>query len=171
MPQRILIADDNPTFRKALRQLLEGVDHWEVVEARDGQEAVARSVEVRPDMIVLDLAMPEKDGFTAAREISTLFPATPILMCTMHISPQLEVEAEKSGIRKVISKVHSVLLVPAIQQLLNRQDAAVQDAKSVPIQVVAAEAVAAPAVAPTAAPTAVEPTQEPPPSDLPKNVA
>jgi CheY-like chemotaxis protein len=167
MPQRILIADDNPIFRKTLRQLLETVDHWDVVEACDGQEAVVLSVETRPDMIVLDLAMPGKDGFTAAREISTLLPATPIVMCTMHMSPHLAVEAEKSGIRKVISKIDSTLLVPAIRQLLNRPDAAVQGAVSIPIPVVAADAVAAPAAAPT---TAVDSATEPP-SELPKNVA
>src|SRR5215468_8997960 len=118
MSQRILIADDNPTFRKALRQLLEGVDHWEIIEAAEGQEAVTKSVETRPDVILLDLAMPIKNGFTAAREISQLLPGTPILMCTMHTSAQVDAEAQKSGIRQVLSKDQSNLILPTIRQWL-----------------------------------------------------
>ncbi|MBZ5686034.1 MAG: response regulator [Acidobacteriia bacterium] len=119
MLPRILIADDNAIFRKALRQLLEGADHWEIVEAKGGDEAVTKSVEARPNVIILDLAMPDKDGFAAARDISALLPAAPILMCTLHMSPLVEAEALKSGIRKVFSKTDSSLLVPAIRQLLN----------------------------------------------------
>jgi two-component system response regulator DesR len=119
MPARILIADDNDIFRKALRQLLEGADHWEIVEVLDGDQAVTKSAETRPNVIILDLAMPGKDGFAAARDISALLPAIPILMCTMHMSPLVEAEALKSGIQKVFSKTDSALLVPAIRQLLN----------------------------------------------------
>jgi DNA-binding NarL/FixJ family response regulator len=119
MPARILIADDNAIFRKALRQLLEGADHWDVVEVSDGDQAVTKSVETRPNVIILDLAMPSKDGFAAARDISALLPATPILMCTMHMSPHVDAEALKSGIRQVFSKTDSALLLPAIRQLIN----------------------------------------------------
>jgi DNA-binding NarL/FixJ family response regulator len=119
MPPRILIADDNAIFRKALRQLLEGADHWEIVEVPDGDQAITKSAETRPNVIILDLAMPGKDGFTAARDISALLPATPILMCTMHTSPHVDAEALKSGIRQVFSKTDSALLVPAIRQLLS----------------------------------------------------
>jgi len=119
MPARILIADDNDIFRKALRQVLEGADHWEIVEVSDGDQAVTKSVETRPNVIILDLAMPSKDGFAAARDISALLPAIPILMCTMHMSPLVEAEALKSGIQRVFSKTDSALLVPAIRQLLN----------------------------------------------------
>ena len=119
MSPRILIADDNAIFRKALRQLLENVDHWEVVEVPDGDQAVTKSVEIRPNVIILDLAMPSKDGFAAARDISALLPAIPILMCTMHMSPFVDAEALKSGIRQVFSKTDSALLLPAIRQLLN----------------------------------------------------
>lgn len=119
MPQRILIADDNLVFRKTLRQLLEGADHWEVIEARDGREAVIKSAEIRPDVIILDLAMPDKGGLTAAREISQLLPTVPMLMCTMHPSPLVDAQARKSGIRRVFSKADSNLVVAAIRQLLN----------------------------------------------------
>jgi DNA-binding NarL/FixJ family response regulator len=121
MPPRILIADDTAIFRKTLRRLLEAAEHWEIVEARGGEEAVTKSVETRPDVIILDLAMPDKDGFAVGREISALLPDTPILMCTMHISPHVESEAQKAGIRNVLSKSDSSLLLPAIRQLLKSQ--------------------------------------------------
>lgn len=128
MPPRILIADDNAIFRRALHQLLEAAEHWEVVEVPDGDQAVTKSVETRPNVIVLDLAMPGKDGLAAARDISALLPATPILMCTMHMSPYVEAEALKSGIRQVFSKTDSALLLPAIRQLLNPEPATDQGA-------------------------------------------
>lgn len=168
MPPRILIADDNPTFRKALRQLLQGVDHWEIIEAAEGQEAVTKSVETRPDLVLLDLAMPVKDGFTAAREISQLLPGTPILMCTMHASALVEAEAQKSGIRQVLSKTNSTVILPAIRQWLTLPEPPIQDSAAAPVPIgvpalAAPESVASPA---SAAESATES-----PNDLPKNVA
>ena len=118
MPTRILIADDNPLFRSALRHVLEASDSWEIIETHDGQEAVKKAVETRPDLIILDLAMPVKDGLAAAREISRLLPELPILMCTMHASPPVELEARRSGVRQLISKSESIEIVAAIRQLL-----------------------------------------------------
>lgn len=133
MQPRILIADDNAIFRKALRQLLERADHWEVVEAQTGDEAVTKSVETRPNVVILDLAMPDKDGLAAAREISTLLPATPILMCTMQMSTLVQTEALKSGIRKVLSKTDSSLLVMAVRQLLSPEAASDQSPEQSPV--------------------------------------
>ena len=121
MPTRILIADDNPLFRAALRQVLEASDPWEIIETRDGQEAVTTAVETRPDLIILDLAMPVKDGLAAAREISKLLPETPILMCTLHASPPVELEARKAGIRQLVSKSESIEIVTAIRHLVPKK--------------------------------------------------
>src|ERR1700757_423903 len=118
MPLRILIADDNAVFRNTLRQLLQAADHWEVVEACDGQEAVTKAVETQPDLVILDLAMPVLDGLSAAREISKLRPETPLVMCTMHMSALVEDEAMKSGVRKVLSKSESSLLIETVRQLV-----------------------------------------------------
>jgi DNA-binding NarL/FixJ family response regulator len=123
MPTRILIADDNPLFRTALRHVLQASDSWEIIESRDGQEAVAKAAETRPDLIVLDLAMPVKDGLAAAREISRLLPQTPIVMCTLHASSLVELEARKSGIRQVVSKSESIEIITAIRQLLAKTSA------------------------------------------------
>ena len=118
MPLRILIADDNAVFRTTLRQFLQGVEQWDIIEAKDGQEAVSKAAEGLPDVIVLDLAMPSKDGLAAAREISQMLPQIPIVMCTMHMSPHVESEALKSGIRRVLSKTDSCLLIETIRQFL-----------------------------------------------------
>lgn len=170
MPRRILIADDNAIFRKALRQLIEGAEHWEIVEAQGGEEAVTKSVEARPDVIVLDLAMPDKDGLAAAREISALLPDTPILMCTMHNSPHIESEAQKSGIRTVLSKANSSLLLPAIRQLLKAElpSSKTADPETILPPAVATEPSLA---APISAIAPAEAAAEPVPPSLPKSVA
>lgn len=135
MSTRVLIADDNPVFRKTLRRLLEALQHWEVIEADDGDEAARKSLENRPDVVVLDLAMPVKDGLMAAREISQALPEVPILMCTMHASPQLEIEAQKSGVRQIISKTESNIIIPAILQLLAKNPVVVSVAVEPPLPV------------------------------------
>jgi CheY-like chemotaxis protein len=169
MPARILIADDNAVFRKVLRQFLEGADHWEIIEVPDGDHAVTKSVETRPNVIILDLAMPGKDGFAAARDISALLPAIPILMCTMHLSPLVEAEALKSGIQKVFSKTDSSLLVLAIRQLLNPEPPTDQ---STPLET-APPAVASDSVvaAPPADPAPAEAPSDPVPPASPENAA
>ena len=168
MPTRILIADDNEVFRKALRKFLEGADHWEIIEACNGQEAVSKALETQPNVVILDLAMPVKDGLTAARDISQAIPGIPVVMCTMHLSPHLEAEALKSGIRKVVSKSESSLLVPILRELLisaPQDSAAVLD--SMPPPLVSPPLAALPSTAP------VVPAEDAPPisSPPPKNVA
>jgi CheY-like chemotaxis protein len=123
MPFRILIADDNPAVRTVLRQLLAATDR-EIIEAEDGAAAVSKSREHRPDIAILDLAMPAMDGLTAARHISMELPQTVLVMCTMHWSPQLEVEAQKSGIRQVVSKSQGPELVAVVRELLGAKDSA-----------------------------------------------
>jgi CheY-like chemotaxis protein len=118
MPIRILIAEDNPSVRTALRSLLESAGPWEIVDVENGQEAVAKAQELKPNLIILDLVMPVMDGLSAARQISKLLPEVPVLMHTMHWSRQIEREAQKVGVRKVMPKVDSRLLVSTVQQLL-----------------------------------------------------
>jgi DNA-binding NarL/FixJ family response regulator len=123
VPLRLLIADDNATARKLLRALLETRQSWHVCgEAENGVEAVAQAAELKPDIIILDLAMPVMDGLHAAQTISAASPAIPIFMHTMHNFASLDIEAKKVGIRKVISKTATgdALLV-AIEEAVNPQ--------------------------------------------------
>ncbi len=118
MPIRILIAEDNPAVRTALHTLLAGAGPWEIVEVENGKDAIAKAQELKPNLIILDLVMSVMDGLSAARGISRLLPETPMLMYTMHWSPQVDVEAQKVGVRKVVSKADNRLLLSLVQQFL-----------------------------------------------------
>lgn len=104
--RKILIADDNESVRNALRDVLSRQNGWAVCgEATNGRSAVSRALELKPDLIVLDFLMPLMNGLAAAAEISRSLPDVPIVLYTMHNSEQLDREAKKIGIKKVISKV------------------------------------------------------------------
>jgi CRP/FNR family cyclic AMP-dependent transcriptional regulator len=105
MKIRILIADDHAVARKQLTALLETHAGWKVCGgAENGQEAVVKAAELKPDLIILDLSMPVMDGLWAAREIAAIMPKVPILMYTQHNYLEIELEAKKFGVRRVVSK-------------------------------------------------------------------
>jgi DNA-binding NarL/FixJ family response regulator len=119
-PTRILVVDDSQAMRRGLRDLLERHPHWRVCgEASDGREAVQKAQQVEPDVIVLDFQMPEMNGLDAARSITQRSPRVPILMVSMHMSPQLVDEARKVGIRGVCAKSDVFCVVEAVETLLN----------------------------------------------------
>src|SRR5215472_5955448 len=122
MATRILIVDDHMVIRKMLKALLETREGWEVCgEATNGREAVTKAQELKPDLMIMDLAMPIMDGIRASRELSKAMPTVPILMHTLHYSLELEVEAKKAGIREVVAKVDSG------ERLMNAIEALVRD--------------------------------------------
>jgi len=171
MPPRILLADDNPLVRSALRQVLEKLQPCEILEASDGQEAVEKALESRPTLAILDLAMPRLDGLHASLKICQALPDTPIVLCTMHWSRHLEVEALKFGIRKTISKSESGALVAAVQELLSSTPPlppppaeSALPAVPVPIEPVAPNA-PAPVVDPAPTPPASDSVTPAPPTD------
>ena len=119
---RILVADDNPAIRKCLRGLLEHHDDWRVCdEATNGREAVEHFKKIKPDLIVIDLQMPEMNGLDAARQIVHQSPGTPILMVTIHMSKQLSEEARKVGIRGTCAKGNINCVVDAVGALLRHE--------------------------------------------------
>jgi DNA-binding NarL/FixJ family response regulator len=126
MPTQILIADDNALVRNALRHVLESTADWHVIEAENGEEAIARAKESKPDLIILDLAMPQMDGMRTARALIRAMPEVPILMHTLYWSPRIQVEATKIGVRKVVAKSESSVLIAAVRELLPAQDSAPQ---------------------------------------------
>src|SRR5215510_9323183 len=85
MATRILIADDHDVVRSGLRKILESQPTWEVVdEASDGKEAVAKAFEQKPDVAILDYALPLINGMEATRQIRARLPRTEVLIFTMH---------------------------------------------------------------------------------------
>ena len=82
---RILVADDHTLFRQGLRRVLEEQRGWEVVaEAADGAEAVRSALELEPQVVILDIAMPRLNGVEATRQIARRLPAARILILTMY---------------------------------------------------------------------------------------
>lgn len=116
---RILVVDDSDQIRRSLRTILEGHDHWKVCdEASNGKEAVTKFRHAKFDLIVLDFQMPVIDGLEAARQITECSPGMPILMVTMHASPDLAQEARKAGIRGICSKADIKCVIDGIDALL-----------------------------------------------------
>jgi DNA-binding NarL/FixJ family response regulator len=120
MATRILIADDHEMMRTMLRELINGHAGWQVcAEAKDGSEAVAQAKESHPDLIVMDLAMPVMDGMRAAREITKRDPDARVVMFTLHASPEVEEQAKRVGIQRVVSKARNgERLVTTIERIL-----------------------------------------------------
>jgi CheY-like chemotaxis protein len=85
MAKRVLVADDNPLIRKMLCQLFEREDDYDIcAEARNGQEAIELALKHRPDLIILDWAMPLLNGVDAARKLKKIMPEVPIILFTQH---------------------------------------------------------------------------------------
>lgn len=102
---RILIADDHEVVRRGLRDLISAEPGWEVVaEARNGREAVNKAREFKPEVVVIDLAMPELNGLTATREIRRILPKTEIVLLTMHQSDDMVRQVLEAGARGYVLK-------------------------------------------------------------------
>ena len=120
MPSRILIADDHDLMRCLIKQEFEHHADWICIEAENGEQAVAKATELKPEIIILDVAMPVMDGLTAAREIVKIFPAVPIVIHTVHFSEQIKCEAKKIGVREVLPKADLASLVGVVEALLGK---------------------------------------------------
>lgn len=101
----ILIADDHPIFRKGLRALLAGRPELRLVgEAASGTEAVRLAAELRPDIILMDLQMPDGDGLTAVRQVVAARPESNILVVTMFEDDDSVFAAMRAGARGYVLK-------------------------------------------------------------------
>jgi DNA-binding NarL/FixJ family response regulator len=102
---RILIVDDHSVVRRGVRALLEAREDWEVCgEAADGRTAVEESRRLKPDIVILDLSLPELNGLEAARQILHDRPQTEVLVLTMHQSEDLAQEVLQAGARGYVLK-------------------------------------------------------------------
>jgi DNA-binding NarL/FixJ family response regulator len=121
-PIRILIADDHDVVRQGVRRVLEAEPGWIVCgEASTGREAVARAVELRPDVVVLDISMPELNGLEATRQIRAAVPAR-IVILTVHESEQMVAEVLDAGADGYVLKTDAGRkLIEAIRALLRQE--------------------------------------------------
>ena len=102
---RILIADDHEVVRRGVRALLESQPGWEVVaDVANGREALETTQRLRPDIVVLDISMPELNGIEATRRILAAVPTTEVIVLTMHESEKLVRRILEAGARGYVSK-------------------------------------------------------------------
>src|SRR5581483_10743388 len=106
---RILIADDHQQFRRSLRSLLESRSKFEVCgEAADGEEAVEKAKDLRPDLVLLDISMPRMNGLDAARLIGREVPQTQILIVSQNDGSVMACHAGEVGACAFVSKANLV---------------------------------------------------------------
>jgi two-component system, NarL family, nitrate/nitrite response regulator NarL len=120
---RILLADDNPSIRRAVRSTLDQCNDVEVVgEAANGEEAIAQTNALSPDLVIMDVSMPVLDGLTAAELIKRYHPDTSVLMLTMYKVREFVDTAKDLGLNGFISKDASApALINAIEAVRNHE--------------------------------------------------
>jgi CheY-like chemotaxis protein len=120
---RILIADDHEVIRKGLRQLLETRPGWQVCgEATNGTEAIEKTRELRPDLVIMDIALPKVNGLTAAATIMEFFPETVVVAFSMHDSKGFVESARRMGFRGFVCKSESGdMLLRAIDSAVDKK--------------------------------------------------
>src|SRR5260370_15869004 len=117
---RILVVDDSDVTRRVLGTILRS-RHWTVCgEAEDGWSGVKKFHELKPDLVLLDLAMPDMDGIEAARLMSGSDATVPIILFTVLDLEGLETRAYKAGICAVVSKAHGWNLLKRIETAITK---------------------------------------------------
>jgi len=120
MAKTVLIVDDNRYIRQSLCEQFQRESDFEVCgEAENGKEAIAKALELHPDLIVLDLSMPVMNGLDAARELKKLMPTVPLIMYSAFGDTFMEQQARLIGISELVSKSQpAVILVRKARSLL-----------------------------------------------------
>ena len=116
---RILVADDHNLVRRGVKALLEERPEWRICgEAATGREVIDKAARLKPDIVILDISLPDLNGLEAARRIRKEFPTTEVLILSMHHSDQLIREIVNAGVRGFIVKSDSERdLVIAVETL------------------------------------------------------
>jgi CheY-like chemotaxis protein len=121
---RILIVDDSETTRRVVGAILRS-RHWTICgEAEDGQSGVKKFCQLKPDVVLLDLSMPDMTGIETAQQMSAADPTVPLILFTI-----LEIEgigdaAREAGIRTIVPKNQAWSLIPNIERIANEANAA-----------------------------------------------
>ena len=117
---RLLVADDHEVMRLGIRNLLEVQPGWSVcAEANNGQEALEKTLQFNPDVIIMDISMPVMNGLEAASLITKKQPQTPVILFSLHLSDDLYRHFKTDGIRGAVAKGDAARdLVLAVQTVL-----------------------------------------------------
>lgn len=120
MPARILVADDHEVVRQGVRAILQARPDWEICgEAGDGREAIRLTKQLHPDVVVMDITMPNMSGLEASQEIAKLELPSRVLIFTMHESKSLGPSVRKAGAQGYVVKSRAAHdLIDALDRLL-----------------------------------------------------
>jgi DNA-binding NarL/FixJ family response regulator len=120
MPKTILLADDSPVIGQTLYRALATEGSYDLcAQAADGSEAISLAKQYKPDLVILDLAMPKMNGLETARELKKIMPAVPIILLTLHASTVKELFAGDSCVDLVVPKGDFARLVEQVRMLLS----------------------------------------------------
>ncbi|PYU22424.1 MAG: hypothetical protein DMG30_14885 [Acidobacteria bacterium] len=117
LPPRILIVDDHPAARITIRELLGWHSLQVCGDAQDGKEAIEKVIELKPDIVLLDINMPGMNGITASAEIRRVAPATKIVFLTIHDTPEFKVGARPWAHGFVPKSAAGTDLIPTLQRV------------------------------------------------------
>ena len=119
----VLLVDDNTAVRTLVRKLFAVEADFEVAgEAENGREAVEKAVNLKPDLVILDLAMPVMNGFDAARELRKVVPDTKIILFTVEEGREVERMAREAGIDTIVLKSQTPELISRARSLLDPEE-------------------------------------------------
>jgi DNA-binding NarL/FixJ family response regulator len=126
---RLLLADDHRMFRQGLRELIERKTSFQVVgEARTGREVLEQVERLQPDILLLDIQMPELDGIAVARQLAVSHPAVKIIMLTMYRQDQHLLEAIRAGVKGYLLKDADAEELLAVIEQVERGESALDPA-------------------------------------------
>lgn len=119
MSQSVLIADDTSFIRNLLKKMLSDAGYEIIGEVDNGVAAIEKYKELNPNLVIMDINMPEMDGITAVKEIRTINPAARILMCTSLAQDSMIVDAIQAGAKTFLFKPFNAEdLLDAVQRSL-----------------------------------------------------
>ena len=124
---RILVVDDSEVTRRILRTVL-GSRHWIICEAENGWSGIKQFQELKPDAVVLDLAMPDINGIEAARRMSSSNPTVPLILFTILEIEGIERAAKRAGIHGIVPKSEAWNLISSIEMACDRSGPPLQTA-------------------------------------------
>lgn len=119
---RILVVDDNEALRDAVGRLVKSVPGLEVCgEAENGREAIKKTIDLQPDVVLMDIAMPDVNGLEATRQLRKVAPRSEVLVFTEHESRHAMRAAMDAGARGYLAKTHASSLVDAVRTVASHR--------------------------------------------------
>ena len=122
MAKAVLVVDDNSAVRDAICKLFTSETDFKICgQAENGRDAIEKAYQLRPDLIILDLSMPDMNGLEAARFIGAIMPDVPIIMFSDYADALKTEGARSAGIAAVVPKEHPSMLIAKARSVLARR--------------------------------------------------